>query len=251
MNRTVAGTSLFPMNGESLPQGVVLVHGLWGVPEDWTWVRRELERRHPDVQVEVPDLPSHRLPDVGLLADAVEVREAIVASPAPTVVVGWSYGTDVVGLAAHGMPNVARLVYVSSPPLKAQPEERDASFVDSMEHMLRDEHGRFALDGDWWLNEDEAGRKLPDDVRASLKDHPRRFATKKTRSDPVPAAAWTEIPTTVLLGSRDGLTGAEQRAWAREAVTDVWDIDTDHFALFNLPQLVAEVILEPLPGLDR
>src|SRR5689334_11573649 len=110
------------MNGQSLPQGVVLVHGLWGVPEDWTWVRRELERRHPDVQVAVPDLPSHRLPDAGLLTDAVEVREAIVASPAPTVVVGWSYGTDVVGLAAQGMPNVARLVYVSSPPLKAQPQ---------------------------------------------------------------------------------------------------------------------------------
>ncbi|MEW1805163.1 hypothetical protein [Pseudarthrobacter sp. NPDC080039] len=102
-----------------------------------------------------------------------------------------------------------------------------------------------------WLHEDEAGKRLPDEVRTSLKKHPRRFATKKTRTDPVPAEAWTEIPTTVLLGARDNLTGADQRAWAREAVADVRDIETDHFALFNLPELVAEVILEPLPGPPR
>lgn len=230
----------------TLPVGVVLVHGLWGVPEDWTWVRRELERQRPDLQVVVPDLPSHRVLDAGLVADAEEVREAISASPAPTVVVGWSYGTDVVGIAAQGMQNVARLVYVSSPPLKPTFDARDVSYVDTMDHVLRDEHGRFALDGDWWLNEDEAGLRLPDEVRAVLKEHPRRFATTRTRSDPVPSAAWSELPTTVLLGARDNLTGAEQRAWAREAVTDVRDIDTDHFALFNRPDVVAQVVLEPL-----
>ena len=229
----------------SMPRGVVLVHGMWGVPEDWAWVQRALEEQ-PDLQVVAPDLPSHRSPNAGLLEDAGEVRAAITASPAPTVVAGWSYGCDVVGIAAHRMKNVARLVYVSSPPLKLQPDVRDAAWVDSMEHMLHDEQGRHALDGGWWLSEDEAGLQLPDDVRAFLKDHPRRFATKKTRSDPVPAQAWAEIPTTVLLGARDNLTSSEARAWAREAVADVRDIDTDHFMLFNRPDVIAHVILEEL-----
>ncbi|MFF2344413.1 esterase/lipase family protein [Pseudarthrobacter sp. NPDC058119] len=232
------------------PKGVVLVHGMWGVPEDWAWVRRELESQ-PGLSVVTPDLPSHRSPDAGLLADAEEVRAAIASINAPTVVVGWSYGCDVVGIAAHGMKNVARLVYVSSPPLKLQPEVRDAGWVDAMDHMLYDGHGRNALDGDWWLNEDDAGVRLPDDVRAFLKDHPRRFATKKTRSDPVPAQAWTEIPTTVLLGATDNLTGAEARAWAREAVADVRDVDTDHFMLFNRPDVIADVILEDLGASSR
>lgn len=52
----------------------------------------------------------------------------------------------------------------------------------------------------------------------------------------------------MLRGNLDNLTGAEARTWAREAVADVRDIDTDHFALFNLPELVAEVILEQMPG---
>lgn len=228
-----------------VPQGVVLVHGMWGVPEDWAWVQRALRERS-EAQVTAADLPSHRVPGAGLLEDAEEVRAAIAASPAPTVVVGWSYGCDAVGIAAHGMGNVARLVYVSSPPLRLQPDDRDASWVDSMEHMLYDDQGRHALDGDWWLSEDDAGKRLPDDVRAFLKNHPRRYATKKTRSDPVPAQAWAEIPTTVLLGATDNLTGPEARAWAREAVSDVRDIDTDHFMLFNRPDVIADVILEPL-----
>jgi pimeloyl-ACP methyl ester carboxylesterase len=145
------------------------------------------------------------------------------------------------------MQNVGRLVYVSSPPLQLHPEVRDAGFLDALEHMLRDEYGRFALDGHWWLSEDEAGLRLPGEVRNFLKEHPRRFVTTRTRSDPVPAAAWTEIPTTVLLGANDTLTDQEARARARDAVADVRDVDTDHFMLFNRPEIIADVIVEPLP----
>ena len=39
----------------------VLVHGGWGNPEDWRWVRQLLESA--GVHVEAPDLPSHRSAD--------------------------------------------------------------------------------------------------------------------------------------------------------------------------------------------
>ena len=163
------------------PAGVVLVHGMWGAPADWDWARQELEQQ-ADIHVTVPDLPSHRFPDAGLLEDVDEVRTAIAASPAPAVVVGWSYGCDVVGVAAHGMPNVARLVYVSSVPLKVHLDRHDATFVDGMKHMLRDNHGPFALDTNWWPNKDEAGLRLPRDVRAYLEATPRRFVTTEARA---------------------------------------------------------------------
>jgi Alpha/beta hydrolase family len=193
-----------------------------------------------------PDLPSHRSPDAGLVEDVDEVQSAILSSPAPTVVVGWSYGCDVVGVAAHSMPNVTRLIYVSSVPLKIHIEARDAVFLDTMKHMLRDGHGRLALDNHWWLHEDKAGRQLPPVVRAHLESNPRRFATTRTLTDPIPAAAWTEIATTILLGTADTLTDSQQRAWAREAVADVRDMDSDHFILFNRPNELADVILEEL-----
>src|SRR6187402_2044762 len=67
----------------------VLVHGLWGNPEDWRWVR-ELVRDAGAVVV-APDLPSHRAPRAGLLDDAEEVREIIRGAIPPVVVAGWSY----------------------------------------------------------------------------------------------------------------------------------------------------------------
>jgi pimeloyl-ACP methyl ester carboxylesterase len=83
-------------------------------------------------------------------------------------------------------------------------------------------------------------------VRAYLESNPRRFVTRRTLTDPLSAAAWSEIATTILIGTADALTGSTQRAWAREAVADVRDVDTDHFIPFNRPNEVADVILEEL-----
>jgi pimeloyl-ACP methyl ester carboxylesterase len=89
----------------------VLVHGLWGNPHDWRWVKGLLE--DANVQVITPDLPSHRTPTAGLVEDADEVRQAIRASDPPVAAVGWSYGCSVISLAAAGEESVSRLIYVS------------------------------------------------------------------------------------------------------------------------------------------
>ena len=80
--------------------GAVLVHGLWGGPVDWRWVRGLLE--DAEVQVITPDLPSHSMLTAGLAEDAAVVREAIRACAPPVAVVGWSYGGSVISLAAAG-----------------------------------------------------------------------------------------------------------------------------------------------------
>ncbi|MEW1820627.1 hypothetical protein AB0323_07510 [Arthrobacter sp. NPDC080031] len=93
----------------STPHSVVLVHGPWG-----------FQRRLQDmgVEVSVPDLPSHRLPHAGLLDDVEEGKTAIRSSTPPTCVAGWPYGADVIGIAAKGEADAARLVYGSSVPQK-------------------------------------------------------------------------------------------------------------------------------------
>ncbi|KHL05600.1 alpha/beta fold hydrolase [Sinomonas humi] len=83
-----------------------------------------LRRGHSGFDVVAPDLPSHRL-NAGLLEDAEEVKSAIRGCAGPVVVAGWSYGGDVIGLAAAGEENVVRLVYVSSIPQPVQEDPRD------------------------------------------------------------------------------------------------------------------------------
>lgn len=92
----------------------VLVHGMWSSPADWRWVAERL--RDNDVQVVVPDLPSHRTGSAGLTADAAEVRRIIASARPPVVAVGWSYGCDVIHEAAAGEPSVTHLVYIAGIP---------------------------------------------------------------------------------------------------------------------------------------
>ncbi|HEV7185127.1 MAG TPA: alpha/beta hydrolase [Leifsonia sp.] len=221
------------------PASAVLVHGSWGRPDDWRWVRQLLEER--GVSVATPDLPSHSLADAGLTDDVAIVREAFLASPRPTVAVGWSYGCDVIGVAADGVDGVTRLVYVSSAPQPLHPDARDDSFLDANPSLVW-ENGRFKLD-DAWL-EQSWHREFSAEVHQYFTEHPRRFVTRRTQSDPVEEEAWRSIPTVVLIGTQDVLTDAESRARARRSIEDVRDVDCDHFIPFRRPDLIVDAIME-------
>jgi pimeloyl-ACP methyl ester carboxylesterase len=211
---------------------------MWGLPEDWRWVRALLEEK--GVEVVAPDLPSHRFPDAGLLDDVDEVRAAIrTAGWSPTVVAGWSYGCDVAGVAADG-ENVARFVFVSSVPLPVQPVVREDTLFDEDPIMVWDEDGRFVPRAGWWRE----GMEFSSEAISYLEANARRPVTRRTLSDPILAAAWERVPTTVLLGERDEFNGALRLTMARERVDDVRVVDCDHFIPFNLPAFVASVILE-------
>ncbi len=222
----------------------VLVHGTWGNPGDWQWTRRLLENH--GVRVETPDLPSHRNSRAGLLDDAEEVQRLLRDHPAPTVAVGWSYGGDVVGVAATDVRNVVRLVVVAATPLPPTVEVRRANFFAEGGRIHVDKaNATFVLDNDWFLYE-EKGTTFAHDVQEHLRRNPRRPAAMRAYTDPVLAAGWTSTPTTVLLGRDDGLVNADERRWLAENIDDLREIDDDHFILFNSPEAIAEVVVEAL-----
>lgn len=224
----------------------VLVHGMWSNPADWRWVAERL--RDHDVEVVVPDLPSHRTASAGLTADAAEVRRTIARARPPVVAVGWSYGCAVIHEAAAREPSVAQLVYIAGIPNPdpdlfppAESEEEDA-------HILELDDGTFVLDNDWWLNE-EAGTTMPRHVLAHLREHPRRPASPATWSDPS-TAAWDSIPATIIVGRFDDSVPTDRVAWA-ERRFDVRILDTDHFIIFREPGFAADVVLEKLDDARR
>jgi len=123
----------------------VLVHGMWSSPADWRWVAERL--RDNDVEVVVPDLPSHRTGSVGLTADAAEVRRTIASARPPVVAVGWSYGCDVIHEAAAGEPSVTHLVYIAGIP-NPDPGMFSPAGSEAEEdpHILVFDDGTFVLD---------------------------------------------------------------------------------------------------------
>lgn len=228
----------------SVHGSAVLVHGSWGNPGDWRWVRQNLEGA--GVHVQAPDLPSHRSAEAGLEEDAEEVRQAIGNCPAPVVVVGWSYGGDVISVAATGGRSVIRLLYIAAVPSLPDGAPADLSWLENDPHILAGD-GTHVLDNEWWLNE-EAGTTFTEEVLQHLRQHPRRpmslrvvSASKVTTTPP-----WETIPTTVLLGRNDDLVPAEERERAKQFTDDVRLLETDHFIILRQPELVSKVILDAL-----
>jgi pimeloyl-ACP methyl ester carboxylesterase len=223
----------------------VLVHGLWGNPEDWHWVAQLLERR--GVQVQEPDLPSHSSTTQGLVDDAEAVRGAISSCQSPVVAVGWSYGGDVISMAAVGEPSVCRLVYVSTVPRPRTTERFDVSWIENDPHIHFSADGSYVLDNDLWLNQN-AVKTFPREVLAHLRQHPRR-AVSPGVDDPQTEASWESIPTTVIIGSADELISADDRARASKHFVDVQILPTDHFVIFRHPDAVSDAVVGALESI--
>ena len=228
--------------GTDVTGTAVLVHGLWGDPDDWFRVRSLLEAA--GVGVVTPDLPSHRRATAGLLEDADEVGAAIRAAAPPVVVAGWSYGGTVVSIAAEGVPGVTRLVYVSNVPGPVR-EHGYTDWIDTDPAVIVRPDETFVLDDDWWLDE-EAGTTFSPEVQRHLRAHPRRPVSRKSMSDPQPAAAWLHLPTTVVLGEHDDQPGADDLEGLAAAGADVRVVDCDHFTIFRTPEPVARAVLDGL-----
>ena len=228
------------------------MHGLWSGPYDWRWVTPLLQRA--GVRVLAVDLPSHASPEAGAREDAAAVRAAIRACEPPVVVAAWSAGGDSMDLGADGESGVARLVYVASYPSTPQGELPESSeWIDEDPLVRRLSDGTFVLDTDLFL---EAESQLFDSpVLAHLKEHPRRPVSLRVVTDAISGRAWATIPFTVLLGRSDPLVPAEETIREVTDLTadtlhgrpDIRVIDCDHFLPFRTPDVIAELILEPLP----
>lgn len=225
----------------------VLVHGTWGDPGDWFAVRPLLEAA--GVRVETPDLVSHRSPAAGLLEDGELVRAAVTAAVTsgdlPVVLVGWSFGGDVVGLASRPPTPVTHLTYLSCTPRAAGTAGPGTDWIDDHPHLRRTTRGTFLLDEEWWLTQ-EAGTTFPPEVVARLRAHPRREASLRTETDAYPPGppGWHDVPTTVVVGRDDPLVPEQDRHAARERCPDVRIVEGDHFLLWRSPGLVARTVLE-------
>jgi Alpha/beta hydrolase family len=221
----------------------VLVHGRWGHPEDWYLVSGPLQSA--GIQVVTADLPSHRSTDAGLAEDAAEVRAAIQACEPPVVAAGWSYGGEVLSVAAAGEQTVSRLIYVADIPQPVGFSD-DGSWLEGDPHIIVGADRRFVPDNDWWLNEGD-GTTFTPDIRRHFRTHPRRWVTRGTLG-PQTDAAWLNMATTVLIGRHDPLLSEADKFRAAAQFDDLRVLDTDHFVIFRYPGVVVDLIMEALAG---
>ena len=227
---------------------VVFVHGACVKDGSWWWHRTAELLAERGIASEAPALPScgemGESPSAGgpgLADDVAAVRQVLIASDEPTVVVAHSYGGIVTAEAAASVGSVRHLLLVSSylpevgQSLSSFGGEEPAPFLDI------DPTG-----GTFTVRLDTLAETFLQDCYQEIQ----RAAMDKTArqslvvlKQPVQAAAWQHIASTYLVCARDQGTPADrQRTFAGRA-GNVVELDAGHHPFLSQPTAVRDLVL--------
>ncbi|CAG6397848.1 alpha/beta hydrolase [Streptomyces cocklensis] len=227
---------------------VVFVHGACVRDGSWWWHRTAELLQERGVLSVAPALPScgeAGLPGgadgSGLSEDVAAVRQALLDSAEPTVVVAHSYGGIVTAEAAAGIGSVRHLVMVSS--YLPEVGQSLSEFGDGSPAPFLDVDpgaGTFGVRPE--LLVDTFLQDCAPEVQTQAADHLARQSAKVI-GQPVGAAAWQQVPSTYLVCAQDrGTPPRLQREFARRA-GNVVELDAGHHPFLSQPAAVRDLLM--------
>jgi pimeloyl-ACP methyl ester carboxylesterase len=216
---------------------IVLVHGAWADGSCWSGV---IERLQADgFQVRAPQFPLTSLAD-----DVGRLRQVLGFQDGPTIVVGHSYGGQIMTALGSDAPNVVGLVYVAAFGLD-EGESLGALLsqgpvTPALAHLFTDSRG-FG-----WLSEDDFVNHFAGDVDPKLARvlyAAQQPLASSAFTDVMGEPAWKSLPSWYLVAQNDEAIppDAERQFAARMGATTV-EIPSSHVAMVSHPGEVAELI---------
>jgi pimeloyl-ACP methyl ester carboxylesterase len=216
---------------------IVLIHGAWADGSSWSAVIERLQGE--GFQVRAPQFPLTSLAD-----DVARLRQVLEFQDGPTIVVGHSYGGQIVTALGADAPNVVGLVYIAAFGLD-EGESLGALLsqgpvTPALAHLFTDSRGY------GWLSEDDFVSHFAGDVdpqRARVLYAVQQALASSAFTDVMGAPAWKSQPTWYLVAQNDEAIppDAERQFAARMGATTV-EIPSGHVAMVSHPQEVAQLI---------
>ena len=222
------------MNGRP---NIVLVHGAWADGSCWSGV---IERLQADgFRVTAPQFPLTSLAD-----DLARLRQVLDFQDGPTVVVGHSYGGQIMTALGDDAHNVAALVYVAAFGLDEGESLgqllSQGPVTPALAHLFTDARG-FG-----WLSEEDFVEHFAADVD-STKAHVMYAVQQPLASsaftDVMGVPAWRFLPSWYLVAQNDEAIppDAERQFASRMGATTV-EIASGHVAMVSHPDAAADLI---------
>jgi pimeloyl-ACP methyl ester carboxylesterase len=216
---------------------IVLVHGAWADGSCWTGVIERLQEA--GFRVRAPQFPLTSLAD-----DVARLRQVLAFQDSPTIVVGHSYGGQIMTALGADAPNVVGLVYVAAFGLDSG-ESLGALLAQgpvapALAHTFTDQRGFV------WLSEEDFVGHFAGDVdrrqaRAMWAVQQPLAGSAFTEAMAVPA--WKSLPSWYLVAKDDEALppDAERQFAARMGATTI-EIAASHVAMVSHPDEVAGLI---------
>src|ERR671921_681158 len=220
---------------------IVLVHGGWADASGWN--KQISVLRDAGHKVIAAQLPTQSLSE-----DVETVKRAIAHIGCPTILVGHSYGGEVITNAAYNNPNVTGLVYVAA----FAPDEGESlsSFVDPAtfpKDLFLVDSGGFI-----YLNPEIFRENFAQDVDPAEADlmaivqKPFNQSIFGEKSGP---AAWKQLPTWYQISDADRMIPPDvQRKFAERMNATTISVNASHASYVSHPDEITQLILNATKG---
>ncbi|HWW10524.1 MAG TPA: alpha/beta hydrolase [Candidatus Acidoferrales bacterium] len=216
---------------------IILAHGAWADGSCWASVIEAL-------QADGYDVTAPQFPETSLADDVARLRQILKRQSGPTVLVGHSYGGQIITSLGAEEPNVAALVYIAAfgldegeslgGLLSAGPP------TPALAHLIVDESG-FG-----WLPREDFVRHFAGDVdpvRASVLFAVQQGLSMSTFNDVMGVPAWKSRPSWFLVATNDeALPPDVERMFAKRMGATTVEVASGHLAMVTHPEETANLI---------
>jgi pimeloyl-ACP methyl ester carboxylesterase len=216
---------------------IVFVHGAWADGSCWSGVIERLQEA--GYSVRAPQFPLTSLAD-----DVARLRQVLAFQDGPTIVVGHSYGGQIITALGSDAPNVVGLVYVAAFGLD-QGESLGALLsqgpvTPALAHMFTDQRG-YA-----WLSEEDFVEHFAGDVdrqKARVMWAVQQPLAGSAFGEAMGVPAWKSLPSWYLVATNDEAIppDAERQFAGRMGATTV-EVPASHVAMVSHPDEVAALV---------
>ncbi len=216
---------------------IVLVHGAWADGSSWSAVIERLQAG--GYRVTAPQFPLTALGD-----DVARLRQVLGFQDGPTIVVGHSYGGQIMTSLGTDAPNVAALVYIAAFGLD-EGESLGALLAQgpvtpALKNLFTDKQGFGWLSADDFVDHFAAD---VDPVKAKVMYAVQQPLAGSAFTDVMGTPAWKSVPSWYLVAEDDEAIPpeAEMQFAQRMGATTV-AVPSSHVAMVSHPDAVVELI---------
>ena len=225
---------------------IVLVHGAWADGSCWSAVIEGLQAKGYNVT-------APQFPESSLAADVTRLRQVLNRQDGPTVVVGHSYGGQIMTSLSTDAPNVVGLVYIAAfgldegetiGQLLAQGPPTPA-----LAHLDIDAQG-FA-----WIPQDDFVTHFAADIdptKAKVMFAVQQALSASTLGDVMGVPAWKSLPSWYMVAANDqAIPPDAERLFAKRMGATTVEVSSGHVAMVSHPEDVirlTETAVQALVG---
>jgi pimeloyl-ACP methyl ester carboxylesterase len=221
----------------SVQPNIVLVHGAWADGSCWNDV---IER----LQADGYTVTAPQFPESSLAADVARLRQVLRRQDGPTLVVGHSYGGQIMTALGADAPNAVGLVYIAAFGLD-QGESLGALAAQgpptpALAHLDIDAAGSA------WLPEEDFVKHFAadvDPVKARVMYAVQQPVASSAFQDVMGVPAWKSLPSWFMVATADEAIPPEgERQFAARMGATTIELASSHVAMVSHPDEVAQFV---------